>query len=153
MRGLAISVGYNGVVHFLAPLASRLPMREKSYRILIVDDDKDTLVNLSDILVDQGHRIETAPDGNVALEKLQNASPDDDCRFNLCLLDFKLPQMDGVELYKKMLSADPGLPAIMITAYAGDDGVQRAVAAGTWRVLSKPVDVGLLLGLIDKVVA
>lgn len=127
-------------------------MREKSNRILIVDDDEDTLANLADILADRGYRIDTAVDGNVALEKLQHVSPDDD-QFNLCLLDFKMPRMDGVELYEKIVAKHPGLQAIMITAYAGDDGVQRAVAAGTWKVLRKPVDVKLLLGLIDEAVA
>lgn len=121
------------------------------FRILIVDDDEDNLSNFADILADHGYRIETAGDGKIALEKLQAVSLDG--QFSLCLLDFKLPRMDGVELYQKIVASQPGLQAIMITAYAGDDGVQRAEAAGTWRVLRKPVDMKLLLGLIDEIVA
>ena len=64
-----------------------------------------------------------------------------------------MPRMDGAELYKKISAQNPGLRAIMITAYAGDDGVRRAEAAGTWRVLRKPVDIENLLGLIDEAVA
>jgi CheY-like chemotaxis protein len=124
----------------------------KSCRILIVDDDEDNRTNLADILADHGFRIETAADGDIALEKLQNALFEDG-QFSLCLLDFKLPKMDGVELYEKIVASQPGLQAIMITAYAGDDGVQRAIAAGTWKVLRKPVDVKLLLGLIDEIVS
>ncbi len=129
-----------------------MAIHEKSYRILIVDDDEDSLANLADILSDHGYRIETAADGHTALEKLRSSCSHDDCPFNLCLLDFKMPKMDGVELYQKLVASQPGLRAIMITAYAGDDGVQRAKAAGTWKVLRKPVDVAKLLGLIDEVV-
>ena len=128
-------------------------MPEKSYRILIVDDDVDNLANLSDILEERGYQTETAVNGACALEKLQHDSPDDYCKFDLCLLDFKMPGMDGVELYRNILSAHPGLRAIMITAFAGEDGVQRAEAAGTWKVLRKPVDIELLLGMISEAIA
>lgn len=128
-------------------------MPEKSYRILIVDDDVDSLENLSDILKDRGYQTETAVNGTVALEKLDHELPDDCCKFDLCLLDYKMPGMDGVELYRRILSAHPGLRAIMITAFAGDDGVHRAEAAGTWKVLRKPVDIELLLGMISEAVA
>lgn len=61
--------------------------------------------------------------------------------------------IDGVQLYKRILEFNPKLRAIMITAYAGDDGVQRALEAGTWKVLRKPVDIQLLLSMIKEAVA
>jgi CheY-like chemotaxis protein len=126
-------------------------MSEKVYRILIVDDDQDILANLSDILTDLGYQTDTAPDGEAAIVKVEELCPDEDsCQYDLCLLDFKMPGMDGVELYEKILEHNPKLRAIMITAYAGDDGVQRAVDAGTWKVLRKPVDIKLLLGMISE---
>ncbi len=126
-------------------------MSGKSHRILIVDDDPDNLTNLSDILSEKGYEIETACNGQIALAKIERAISDR--RFDLCLLDFKMPGMDGVELIEQWQSRDPGLCAIMITAFAGDDGIQRALAAGTWKVLRKPVDMAQLLKMIDQAVS
>ena len=125
----------------------------KSGRILIVDDDADNLANLSDILSEHGYQTETACDGQVALEKVANDHLPENSPFDLCLLDFKMPGMDGAELLEKIHSTSPDLPAIMITAYAGDDGVQRAFAAGSWKVLSKPVDIQSLLTMIEQAIA
>ncbi len=128
-------------------------MQAKPRRILIVDDDPDIVANLSDILTDIGHRTVTACNGSRALEQIKSNCNSDDCRFDLCLLDFKMPGMDGIELYEKIRQKIPSLRAIMITAYAGDDGVARALQAGTWRVIRKPVDVKVLLGMIDEAIA
>lgn len=129
-------------------------MSEKSYRILIVDDDEDILANLSDILSDVGYRTDTANCGEVAIGKVASVCTDEDARnYDLCLLDFKMPGIDGVELYQKISTLHPNLRAIMITAYAGDDGVQRATEAGTWKVLRKPVDIKQLLVMIEEAAA
>lgn len=126
---------------------------EKTYRILIVDDDEDILANLSDILNDLGYRTDTATCGEDAIGIVEQFCPNESgCQYDLCLLDFKMPGIDGVELYKKINEFNPNLRAIMITAYAGDDGVQRAVDAGTWKVLRKPVDIKLLLDMIREVI-
>ncbi len=126
----------------------------KTHRILIVDDDQDTLANLSDILSDRGFETETAPSGDVAIDKIESTCADRvNQRFDLCLLDFKMPGMDGVELYERITEVHPGLRAIMITAYAGDNGIQRAEQAGTWKVIRKPVDINKLLDIINEVVA
>ena len=122
-------------------------------RILIVDDDQDTLANLSDILSDLGFETETAADATTALRIFESADAEHPCPIDLCLLDFKMPGMDGAELIQRIHSRVPGMTAIMITAYAGDDGVQRALDAGTWRVLRKPVDIPVLIGMINEAVA
>lgn len=129
-------------------------MSEKVYRILIVDDDQDILANLSDILSDLGYETDTATCGEDAIGKVERVCPNEsECQYDLCLLDFKMPGIDGVELYQKILEFNPQLRAIMISAYAGDDGVQRAIEAGTWKVLRKPVDIEQLLGVIKDAVA
>lgn len=124
-------------------------MTEKLRRILIVDDDSDIVANLSDILSDLGYETVTALNGEMALGEFGDESS---CQsgFDLCLLDFKMPGMDGVELLRQIHVKQPKVPAIIITAYAGDDGAQRALDAGTISVLRKPVDVRSLLGLITK---
>ena len=127
-------------------------MSEHGRRILIVDDDADIVANLSDILTDIGYETETACDGPTALEKFDECASAGQT-FDLCLLDFKMPGMDGAELLARIQVKKPHLKAIMITAYAGEDGVQRAEAAGSWKVLKKPVDMSVLLGLVNEAVA
>lgn len=123
-----------------------------SYRILIVDDDLDILANLSDILTELGYDIITAASGQEALERLSEADAEDTQQLDLCLLDFKMPGMDGVELLEKIHERRPDVPAIMVTAYAGEDGDRRALEAGTWKVMRKPVDVRLLIGMIGQAI-
>jgi len=132
-------------------------MRKNDLRILIVDDDEDIRVNLGDILSDRGFAIETAADGELALQKFAKAQSADrsnaaggSSEFDLCLLDFRMPGMNGAELFQKMRRQCPDIRAIMITAYAGDDGFQEAKDAGAWTVLHKPVDVDSLLKMIGQ---
>ncbi len=127
-------------------------MSDRLHRILIVDDDTDICATLADILTDEGYQTEVAADGHSALGKLEANSTDEEESFDLCLLDFKMPGMDGVELITRLRDLDPKLRAIMITAYAGEDGIRRAIDAGSYRVLQKPVDVTALLGMIREAV-
>jgi len=125
-------------------------LNPRPLKILIVDDDADIRANISDILIDRGYLIDTAPNGEVALAKIA-ANCSSRCDFDICLLDFKMPGMDGVELLERIRTECPNVHAIMITAFAGDDGIQKAIDAGTWKVMKKPVDIPRLLGLIDEV--
>jgi CheY-like chemotaxis protein len=112
--------------------------------ILVVDDDADIRCNVKDILDDLGYRADTAHDGPSALHMVKNHS------YDVALLDFKMPGMDGATLYAEMKKLRPEIVAIMVTAYAGSDGVSKAKAAGTWKVLRKPVDFAALLPLLEQ---
>ncbi len=128
-------------------------MPDAAPRILIVDDDPDILANIADILTDAGYAPVTACDGTSALELVEECCCEaGQCGFDLALLDFKMPDMDGAELFQHIHAQCPESRAIMITAYAGDDGVRRALEAGTWKVLRKPVDVPALLEMISEAV-
>ena len=123
-------------------------------RILIVDDDEDNLANLSDILSEFGFQIDLSNCGLDALAMAKLCAEDDSTsNYDLCLLDFKMPGINGAELIHEIRQIEPDFKAIMITAYAGDDGVERAISAGTWKVLSKPVNIEHLLNLINQALA
>src|SRR5579864_216746 len=121
-------------------------MPSASASILVVDDEVDTCRNLSDILTDLGYQVDTAHDGPSALE-LVRRNP-----YDLALLDYKMPGMDGVTLYREMKRLRSGTVAIVVTAYAGGTTAQEALQAGAWHVLSKPVDFPKLLGLVSEAV-
>lgn len=110
--------------------------------VLIVDDDDDIRSNVRDILEDLGYRTDEAHDGPSALRLVEERS------YDVALLDFKMPGMDGATLYREIKKLRPEIVAIMVTAYAGSDGAQKAKDAGTWRVLPKPVDIPSLLSLV-----
>lgn len=114
------------------------------HSILVVDDDVDITSNVRDILTEFGYRTDVAHDGASALKLVRKKT------YDVALLDFKMPDMDGATLFEKIREIQPSLVAIMVTAYAGSDGVQRARDAGTWQVLRKPVDLPQLLGLIKE---
>ena len=112
--------------------------------ILVVDDDADTCRNLADILSDLGYRVDTAPDGPAALE-LVRRNP-----YDVALLDFKMPGMNGLELYRQIKRLRSDTVAIIVSAYTNPSTREEALGAGAWQVVSKPVDFPKLLGLVDE---
>lgn len=112
--------------------------------ILVVDDDADICENMSDILTDMGYRVDVAHEGKMALTLVQGH------RYDLALLDLKMPGMDGLTLYREIKQVQAGLAAVLVTAFAGGSTAEEALAAGASHVLPKPVDLPRLLHLIDE---
>jgi two-component system, NtrC family, response regulator HydG len=119
-------------------------MNRVTQRILVVDDEPDTCANLADILTDLGFQVDVAYDGRAALELVRQHI------YDLALLDLRMPGMDGIELYREIKRLRADTVAIIVTAYAEGDSIERAMAAGAWRTLSKPVDFPHLLQLMDE---
>lgn len=71
-------------------------------------------------------------------------------KYDLVLLDFKLPCMTVVELFRKIQETHSDIKGLLITAYASPETEQAASAAGLQRVLRKPVDVPRLSSMIDQ---
>jgi CheY-like chemotaxis protein len=114
------------------------------HRVLVVDDDVDTCHNLSDILTDFGYEVMTAHNGPDALVLVRQHA------FDVALLDLKMPGMDGLTLFREIKKLNSGTVGIIVTAYATGDSAEQALQAGAWHVLSKPVDLGRLMPLVDE---
>ncbi|MGB7344183.1 MAG: response regulator [Pirellulaceae bacterium] len=108
-------------------------------RILVVDDHPDICASMKDILDDAGFDVNVALDPQEALRQVAEQS------FDLVLLDYQMPGMNGAALFKKIRQIRPDMQAIMITAYAGQSGAQEILGHGARKVLSKPLDVQGLL--------
>jgi DNA-binding NtrC family response regulator len=107
--------------------------------ILIVDDEVDTCENLSDIFTDLGYLVDTAHNGLAALKLVAER------RYDLALLDLRMPGMDGLELYRRIRQVSAGTVALVVTAYAASDTAQSILEAGAWKVVPKPVEIQRLL--------
>lgn len=114
--------------------------------ILCVDDDPDTCASLSDILADLGYRVDVAYDGASALQLIEHDG------YGLALLDYLMPGMDGLELYRRIAVLRPGLVGVFVTAFAASGLGEAALEAGVRRVLLKPINFGELIPLIEEVV-
>jgi DNA-binding NtrC family response regulator len=113
-------------------------------RILVVDDDAGIRTSLSRILRSSGHDLRMASDGFEAVEIAREFHPE------LVLLDIRMPGIDGVETFQRLRQETPAVAAIFMTAYSSSDRSGEAEERGAIRVLSKPLDLGGLLELVES---
>jgi CheY-like chemotaxis protein len=111
-------------------------------RYLVVDDNQAFAENLAEILIDEGAQADVAPSGGVALERAAS------CRYDVLISDMRMPAMSGAQLVHRVRRVDPGLPAIVITAYTHDDELKAARQEGLLAVLPKPAPLDRLLDLV-----
>ena len=100
-------------------------------RILVVDDEMGPRESLRMILKPH-HDIATAESGEAALASIGSFQPD------LIFMDIKMPQMDGIELLRRVKEVDPSIEVVMITAYASLETVKNALTHGAFEYLIKP---------------
>jgi CheY-like chemotaxis protein len=112
-------------------------------RYLLVDDNRAFAENIAEILRDAGADAAVAISGAEALELAGRE------RFTALVTDMRMPVMGGAELVHRVRQVDPGLAAIVVTAYTGDDDLQGARDEGLLAVLPKPVPVDRLLSLLS----
>jgi DNA-binding response OmpR family regulator len=108
----------------------------KPARILIAEDDLQSVELLEAYLADTGYEIKTTTDGDATLREAQQWQPD------VILLDIMMPKISGFEVCKR-LRANPAsrtIGILMITALDQSSDVERAVEAGTDDFLTKPIN-------------
>ena len=111
-------------------------------RILIVDDDALLLESLSQMLKEQRYSVETAQEGEIALDKLF------DGEYDLVLLDIMLPRVDGLTILNEMRNARINTPVIMLTARTAVEDKIRGLDYGADDYLAKPFAISELLARI-----
>ncbi len=103
-------------------------------KVLIVDDEKNYLLVLEDLLCDEGYDVVTASSANEGFEIVQREAID------TVLSDIKMPGMSGIEFLEKILSVDPDMPVILMTAFAEVDQAVNAMKKGALDHIQKPFD-------------
>lgn len=112
-----------------------------SKKILIVDDNVDSIMILRSILESQGYTVRTAQSGADALTLLAHEVPD------LVLLDVMMPQMSGIEVLERIKTthATSRVPVIMVTAKIQDEDVMTGYQHGADYYITKPCTAKQLL--------
>jgi YesN/AraC family two-component response regulator len=107
---------------------------------MIIRPWPDTLADILDV---KGFEVHTAYSGAEAQDILQ------DHPFDILLTDVRMPEMNGVELYRATRKNHPHLITVLMTAYAADDIIQQGMAEGIKTVLTKPLEVNFLIHLFS----
>ena len=116
-----------------------------SGRVLMIDDNVEFAENVQEILIDEGVEVQVAADGPTGLQMIA------DNRYDLVITDMHMPGMNGLEIIRYIKEKRPGLPVIVISAYARDELLEAAEKEGALSILPKPVDLGYLSEFVTKV--
>ena len=111
--------------------------------VLLVDDEEEFVAVLAERLERRGLIVETAENGEVALEKAKNHP------FDAVVFDMAMPGMDGVETLRRLLVINKDLQVILLTGQATLKQAVEAMKLGALDLLEKPADIGLLVAKID----
>jgi CheY-like chemotaxis protein len=110
--------------------------------ILVVDDEAQLRSLMAEALAGAGHRVEEAPGGNRALERLQAK------RFDLLLTDLMMEEGTGFEILEWVREKAPGLPVLVCSSYAKPENLKGLLTTQPYRVIRKPVP---MTSLVDHV--
>ncbi len=142
---------------FLSPLvnfpftflckSAKIQEFETMARILLAEDDDSLRTFLAGALIKAGHEVADYPDGDLALEALNNL------QFDLLLTDIVMPGVDGVELARKAAELRPDMKIVFITGFAAVALNPANQAPAKAKVLSKPFHLRELVAEVEKVMA
>jgi CheY-like chemotaxis protein len=116
--------------------------------ILVVDDEPHVADTLRDILVYEGFKVEVADNGKQALDRLMSGH-----HFDLVITDMKMPEMDGLELLRRIrqLKLGKNVPIIVLTGYATLKSGLQAIKEGAYDYISKPFSINPLMNVVHEV--
>jgi len=103
--------------------------------ILLVDDDKNILLFLKEVLAKLGHDLTLANSGAEALEVMESNT------YDLIVSDLQMPKVDGLQILKASKKKNPNTEVLILTGYGSIKSAVRAMKTGAFEYLSKPVDI------------
>ncbi len=117
-----------------------------SYRanVLVVDDEQVVCNSCRKILGRQGHRVQTALNGREALKKVEED------KYDVVIADWKMPEIDGMEVLRIVKKNHPDIIAIMITGYPSVESAVKAMRLGVSNYVPKPFDPDELTQTLEK---
>lgn len=125
-------------------------MSDRTHTLLIVDDEPFNLDILQEHLEDENYTVVRANDGPSALDIIESK----EYEFSAILLDRMMPNMDGIEVLKKIKESKDfsKVPVIMQTAAANDSDIKEGIDAGAFYYLTKPFEPDLMLSVVNSAI-
>jgi len=117
----------------------------RKLNILIVEDGRSQREMLRDFLIKEGHQVSEAENGETGIRMVAEN------QFDLILLDYKMPGMDGMEVLKEVKRINHEIDVVIITAYGTIETAVEAIKVGAIDYITKPVELDELLILVDRV--
>lgn len=108
-------------------------------KILVIDDEKSIRETLKEILEYEDHQVDLAEDGEVGLELFK------DKKYEIVLLDIKMPKKDGIEVLEDIFKIATDVPVIMISGHGNIDTAVESIKKGAYDFIEKPLDLNRLL--------
>ena len=108
-------------------------------KILVIDDEKSIRETLKEILEYENHKVDLAEDGEVGFELFKNN------KYEIVLLDIKMPKKDGIEVLEEIFSVATDVPVIMISGHGNIDTAVESIKKGAYDFIEKPLDLNRLL--------
>ena len=108
-------------------------------KILIVDDELPIRRTLRDILEFEQYDVDEATDGLDCIAKVQKE------KYDVVIMDIKMPKMDGIEALERLQILAPGLPVVMVSGHGNIETAVDAVKKGAFDYISKPPDLNRML--------
>ncbi|HWB73462.1 MAG TPA: ATP-binding protein, partial [Nannocystaceae bacterium] len=129
-----------------APVSTTPAVDARALRVLVVEDNEETLEVLQLLLESMGHEVTGASEGNGGLRAALTIRPD------IALVDIGLPGIDGYELAKRLRGADPrgDIYLVAVTGYGRPEDRARALEAGFDHYLVKPIHDTALVDALDR---
>jgi DNA-binding NtrC family response regulator len=118
--------------------------KSPSVTVLIVDDEALIRWSLAETLTERGYGVLEAGDGRGAVEALSDAAAPVD----VILLDYRLPDSNGLQLLMQIRSLSPASRVVLMTAYGTPEVVHEAMQLGAFRVVKKPIEMHDVAGLV-----
>ena len=115
-----------------------------SAKVLLVDDETEFLEVMADRLMIRGMVVSTAESVYDALQKTETET------FDAVVMDFMIPDMDGIEALKAMKKINPELHVFLLTGYATMEKKKEALQFGAAALLEKPANLELLTKMIQR---
>lgn len=115
-------------------------------RVLIVEDDKNALLGLTEILKDEGYDVAAAETAGMAQDLLR------DNDYDIMLTDYMLPDFDGIKLFQKARAIRDDLAVVMMTAHGSVKHAVLALQTGFDNYITKPLDIDELLIVLERAI-
>jgi two-component system NtrC family response regulator len=118
----------------------------KDYNILVIDDEAAQRDVLTGYLKKKGYKIFSASSGQEGIEIVKNNPVD------IILSDFKMPDLNGIEVLEQIKKINPEISFVIVTAYGTVENAVKAMRLGAFDYISKPVDLDELDLMIDRII-